>query len=139
MDFLGLYNHSLDAKNRIFIPSKYREYLGDTFVVCKAPDTCLYIYSQDVWEKVAAPVKALPGTAEYRRVKRSFFEAADIVEMDKQGRVTIKAELLEYAKLKKDVVIAGSGNKFEIWDSDEYDTDTYKTRSIDDLNIEVIF
>ena len=52
MDFLGLYNHSLDAKNRIFIPSKYREYLGDTFVVCKAPDTCLYIYSQEEWEAI---------------------------------------------------------------------------------------
>ncbi|MDO4832576.1 MAG: division/cell wall cluster transcriptional repressor MraZ [Clostridia bacterium] len=139
MDFLGLYNHSLDAKNRIFIPSKYREYLGDTFVVCKAPDTCLYIYSQEEWEKVAAQVKALPGTPEFRRYKRSFFEAADIVEMDKQGRFTIKADLIGYAKLKKDIVIAGAGNKFEVWDAEEYESDTYMTRSADDLDIEVVF
>ena len=139
MDFLGVYNHSLDAKNRIFIPSKYREYLGGTFVICKAPDECLYIYSQEEWEKVAAQVKALPGTAEYRRYKRNFFGNADIVELDKQGRFTIKAELIEYANLEKDIVIAGSGNKFEVWDASAYERDTYKTRDADDLNIEVIF
>ncbi|MDO5448672.1 MAG: division/cell wall cluster transcriptional repressor MraZ [Clostridia bacterium] len=139
MDFLGVYNHSLDAKNRIFIPSKYREYLGGTFVVCKAPDECLYVYSQEEWEKVAAQVKALPGTAEYRRYKRNFFGNADIVELDKQGRFTIKAELLQYANLSKEVVIAGSGNKFEVWNAEDFERDTNKTRDADDLDIEVIF
>ena len=139
MDFLGVYRHSLDAKNRVFIPSKYREYLGGTFVVCKAPDACLYIYSQEEWEKVAEQVKALPGTLDFRRYKRNFFGNADMVELDKQGRFTIKAELLQYAGLTKDVVIAGAGNKFEIWDAEAYESDNYKTRDADDLDIEVIF
>ena len=104
MDFLGLYNHSLDAKNRIFIPSKYREYLGDTFVVCKAPDTCLYIYSQEEWEKVAAQVKALPGTPEFRRYKRSFFEAADIVEEISALKFVKAVSLSEIDNIDQDFV-----------------------------------
>ena len=59
--------------------------------------------------------------------------------MDKQGRFTIKADLIGYAKLKKDIVIAGAGNKFEVWDVEEYESDTYMTRSADDLDIEVVF
>ena len=68
-----------------------------------------------------------------------FFGNADIVELDKQGRFTIKAELLQYANLSKDVVIAGSGNKFEVWNAEDFERDTNKTRDADDLNIEVIF
>ncbi|NLL63362.1 MAG: division/cell wall cluster transcriptional repressor MraZ [Ruminococcaceae bacterium] len=139
MDFLGLYKHSLDAKNRIFIPSKYREYLGGTFVICPGADKSLYVYSIEEWEKVAAQVKALGSTPELRRYKRSFFERADMVELDKQGRFTIKAELKEYAHLDKDIVIAGSGNKFEIWDAESYEEETRRTLSADDLDIEVIF
>ncbi|MBR5991405.1 MAG: division/cell wall cluster transcriptional repressor MraZ, partial [Clostridia bacterium] len=129
----------VDDKNRIFIPSKYRECLEGGFVVCKAPDECLYIYTQEEWEKVAAQVKALPGTAEYRRYKRNFFGNADNAELDKQGRFTIKADLIEYAGLKKEVVIAGSGNKFEVWNAESFERDSYKTRDADDLDVEVIF
>lgn len=146
MDFLGVYNHTLDAKNRIFIPSKYREDLGETFVVCKAPDECLYVYSQAEWEKVSEQIKNLRPDPEKRqtaedinRFKRSFFGKADKVDMDKQGRFTIKAELLEYAHLTKDVVIAGAGNKFEVWDAETFERDSYKTRDAYDLDIEVIF
>ena len=146
MDFLGVYNHTLDAKNRIFIPSKYREDLGGTFVVCKAPDECLFVYSQEEWDKVSEQIKALRPNpekhqtdADLRRYKRNFFGNADKVEMDNQGRFTIKADLLEYAHLTKNVVIAGSGNKFEVWDAETYERDSYKTRDADDLDIEVIF
>ena len=139
MDFLGIYNHSHDTKNRIFIPAKYREALADGFVVCKAPDQCLYIYSKEDWEPVAAQVKSLPGTEEYRRYKRDFFKNADMVELDSQGRFTLKADLVQYAGLKKELVIAGAGNKFEVWDAANYKDDCYKTLSADDLNIEVVF
>ena len=139
LDFLGTYNHSLDAKNRLFIPAKYRDYLEGGFVICKAPDKCLYIYSQQEWEKVADQVKSLPGTEAYRRYKRDFFKNADMAELDKQGRFTVKAELIEYAVFSKDVVILGSGNKFEIWDAEEYEDDCYKTRGADELDIEVVF
>ena len=139
MDFLGIYNHNLDAKNRVFIPAKYRDYLQGGFVVCKAPDKCLYIYSQEEWEPVANQVKQLPGTEEYRRYKRDFFKNADMVELDSQGRFTIKGELAAYAGLTKEVVIAGAGNKFEVWDAAAYNDDCYLTRTADELNIEVVF
>lgn len=139
MDFLGIYKHNLDAKNRVFIPAKYREALQGGFVVCKAPDHCLYVYSQEEWEPVAAQVKSLPGTEAYRRYKRDFFKNADMVELDSQGRFTIKAELSAYAGLTKEVVIAGAGNKFEIWDAASYEDDCYLTRTADELNIEVVF
>lgn len=139
MDFVGEYFHSLDAKNRVFIPAKYREYLSGGFVLCKSPDKCLYIYSKEEWEEVAAQVKSLPGTENFRRYKRDFFKNADIVDMDKQGRFTIKAELVDYAQLTKDIVIAGSGNKFEIWNAEQYNDDCGKTLSADELGIEVVF
>ena len=139
MYFLGEYRHKLDAKKRLFIPAKYRGALADGFVVSKAPDHCLYIYSKEEWEPVAAQVKALPGGEEYRRFKRDFFQNADLAEMDSQGRFTVKADLLEYAGLDKEVVIIGSGNKFQVWDAASFQEDKDKTLSADDLNIEVIF
>lgn len=139
MDFVGEFQHKLDAKKRLFVPSKYRGALADGFVVSKAPDHCLYIYSKEEWEPVAAQIKSLPGTEEYRRFKRDFFKNADLVEMDSQGRFTVKADLLNYAGLDKEVVILGAGNKFEVWDAAAYRKDAEKTLSADDLGIEVVF
>ncbi|MBQ8063186.1 MAG: division/cell wall cluster transcriptional repressor MraZ [Clostridia bacterium] len=139
MDFLGEFQHKLDSKKRLFIPAKYRGALADGFIVSKAPDHCLYIYSKEEWEPVAAQIKSLPGSEEYRRFKRDFFRNADLAEMDSQGRFTVKADLLEYAGLDKEVLIIGSGNKFEVWDADSVKKDTDKTLSADELGIEVVF
>lgn len=139
MDFLGVFQHKMDAKKRLFIPAKYRAALDGGFIVSKAPDHCLYIYSKEEWEPVAAQVKALPGTEEYRRYKRDFFQNADMAELDSQGRFTVKADLLDYAGLSKDVVIAGAGNKFEVWDAAAYEADNARTLSADELGIEVVF
>ncbi len=139
MDFLGTYNYTMDTKKRVFLPAKYREDFKDGFIVCKAPDKCLYIYSEEEWAPVADQVKALPGTTEYRRYKRDFFKNADRAELDSQGRFTIKADLAEYAGLNKAVVIAGAGNKFEIWDAEAYEADCEQALTADQLNVEVIF
>lgn len=139
MDFLGEFQHKLDSKKRLFIPAKYRGALADGFVVSKAPDRCLYIYSKEEWEPVADQVKSLPGTEEYRRFKRDFFRNAELAEMDSQGRFTVKADLLEYAGLDKEVLIIGSGNKFEVWDADSVRKDSGKTKTADELDVEVIF
>lgn len=139
MYFVGEFQHKLDAKKRLFVPAKYRGALADGFVVSKAPDRCLYIYSKEEWEPVAEQIKSLPGTEEYRRFKRDFFRNADLAEMDSQGRFTVKADLLEYAGLDKEVVIIGSGNKFEVWDAASVKADSDKTLSADDLGIEVVF
>ena len=139
MYFLGEFQHKLDAKKRLFIPAKYRAALADGFVVSKAPDHCLYIYSKEEWEPVAAQVKSLPGSEEYRRFKRDFFRNADFVEMDSQGRFTVKADLLDYAHLEKDVLFIGSGNKFEVWDAGSVNADSSKTKTADELGVEVVF
>lgn len=139
MYFVGEFQHKLDAKKRLFVPAKYRGALADGFVVSKAPDRCLYIYSKEEWEPVAEQIKSLPGTEEYRRFKRDFFSNADLVEMDSQGRFTVKADLLEYAGLDKEVVIIGSGNKFEVWDAAAVKADSDKTLSADELGVEVVF
>lgn len=139
MDFMGDFQHKLDAKKRLFIPAKYRSALADGFVVCKAPDRCLYIYSKEEWEPVAAQVKSLPGTEEFRRFKREFFRNADLAEMDSQGRFTVKADLLEYAGLDKEVLIIGSGNKFEVWDAAADQRESSRTMTADELGVEVVF
>ena len=139
MYFVGEFQHKLDAKKRLFVPAKYRGALADGFVVSKAPDRCLYIYSKEEWEPVAEQIKSLPGTEEYRRFKRDFFKNADLAEMDSQGRFTVKADLLEYAGLDKDVIILGSGNTLEVWDAASVKADSDKTLSADDLGIEVVF
>ncbi len=139
MNFLGEFQHKMDAKKRLFIPAKFRSALSDGFIVSKAPDRCLYIYSKEEWEPIAEQIKSLPGTEEYRRFKRDFFRNADLAEMDSQGRFTVKADLLEYAGLTKDVIIIGSGNKLEIWDAEADVTERGKTLSADDLGIEVNF
>lgn len=139
MQYIGEFQHKLDAKKRLFIPAKFRGPLSEGFIVCKAPDHCLYVYSKEEWEPVAAQVQSLPGTEEYRRFKREFFRNADMVEMDSQGRFTVKAALLDYAGLSKDVVITGSGNKLEIWDAAAFDSEIERTLSADELNVEVVF
>ena len=139
MYFVGEFQHKLDAKKRLFVPAKYRGALADGFVVSKAPDRCLYIYSKEEWEPVAEQIKSLPGTEEYRRFKRDFFKNADLAEMDSQGRFTVKADLLEYAGLDKDVIILGSGNTLEVWDAASVKADSDKTLSAADLGIEVVF
>ena len=139
MNFIGEFQHKMDAKKRLFIPAKFRGALADGFIVSKAPDRCLYIYSKEEWEPIAEQVKSLPGSEEYRRFKRDFFRNAELAEMDSQGRFTVKASLLEYAGLDKEVVIVGSGNKLEVWDAAADRQEGEKTLTADDLGIEVNF
>ncbi len=139
MFFAGEFQHKMDAKKRLFIPAKFRGALADGFVVSKAPDHCLYIYSKEEWEPIADQIKSLPGSEEYRRFKRDFFRNAELAEMDSQGRFTVKTDLLEYAGLTKDVVIVGSGNKLEIWDAEADRKEIEKTLSADELGVEVVF
>ncbi len=118
---LGEYKHNVDAKGRVSVPSKFRGDLGQSFVVTKGLDNCLYLYSKDEWKKFEDKLKNLPITSqEARSFVRFFFAGASECEADKQGRINIPQNLREYAKIQKDVVIVGVSTRAEIWSNDNW-------------------
>lgn len=109
----GTYEHSLDAKGRLFLPAKLREELGEVFYLAMGIDTCLAIYPLSTWERFTEKLASLPMSQS--RVMRSFFANAVKCEPDKQGRIVIPQRLRQYAKLSRDVVILGVNDRAEIW------------------------
>ena len=120
--FMGEYNHTIDAKGRIIIPSKFRESLGDEFVVTQGLDGCLFVYPNDEWMAFVAQLKTLPGNKEARQLQRYFLAGAASCEVDKQGRVLIPTKLREQAALEKDIVFVGVLNKIEIWSKERWES-----------------
>lgn len=119
---MGEYSHSLDAKGRIIIPAKLREQLGDTFVVSKGLEGCLFVFPPAEWEKLSNKIQALPLTdPRGRKFSRYFFSGASELEVDKQGRALLPPNLREEAKLEKDVVLCGVGNRVEIWSKEKWE------------------
>jgi MraZ protein len=115
---LGEYEHTIDDKNRLTLPSKFRESFHDGIVVTRGMDGCLYAYTRTHWERlVQTRLGALdPLSQEGRRMQRFFFSGAAESDLDKQGRVMIPAALIEHAKLGREVVVAGVFDHLEIWD-----------------------
>ncbi|MBQ8663258.1 MAG: division/cell wall cluster transcriptional repressor MraZ [Eubacterium sp.] len=119
--FMGEYNHTVDTKGRLIIPAKFREALGEEFVVTKGLDGCLFIYSEEEWKNIEEKFRNTPlTTRDARKFSRFFFAGAATCELDKQGRILIPAVLREFAGLEKDVVLAGVFNKIEIWSKDRW-------------------
>ena len=118
--FTGEYNHSIDAKGRVIVPSKFREQLGEEFVVTKGLDGCLFVYPKTEWEGIEEKFRGLPSNAETRRFMRFFFAGAATCEVDKQGRILIPPNLREHADLQKDIVSAGVLSRVEIWNKDRW-------------------
>ena len=122
---LGEYTHTLDLKGRIIIPSKFREDLGESFIVTKGLDGCLFAYSKDEWKKFELKLKTLPMTNEAtRNFIRFFFSGATECELDKQGRITLPQNLREYASLTKDICIIGVSSRVEIWNKENWENYT---------------
>ena len=114
--FKGEYRHSIDMKGRLTVPVKMRESLGDAFVVTKGLDGCLFVFDTDGWEAFEEKLLALPiNNPDARQLSRFFLAGAVDAEIDKQGRILIPANLLGYADISKDAVVAGVGNRAEIW------------------------
>ncbi len=116
--FMGRFNHSVDAKGRVILPAKFREKLGDEFVMTVGLDGCLFVYPNEQWEVFAEQLSNLPGTAEGREFQRYFYENAVSCEIDKQGRVLIPAALRAAAGLTKDIVFIDMNKRIEIWSKD---------------------
>ena len=115
----GEYQHNMDLKGRVTVPSKFREDLGDKFYVCKGLDGCLFLLSQAQWDKLVEKVSAIP-LAQGKGIQRYFFSGAAEVEPDKQGRILLPPHLREYAHLEKDVIVTGASDHAEIWDVERW-------------------
>ena len=126
--FMGRYNHTIDPKGRLSIPSKYREILGDEFVVSKGMDGCLFVYANDAWKAFEEKLASLPLiNREARQFARFFLSGAQYVTVDKQGRILMPQDLREFAGLEKDVVLAGAGGRIEIWSLEKCNENTDQT------------
>ena len=118
---IGEYEHSLDVKGRLIMPSKLRQDIGEKFIITKGLDGCLFVFSQNEWLNFETKLKALPlSDKNARNFVRFFLSGAIECEIDKQGRFLITSNLREYAKLEKDTVIIGVGTRIEIWDKEKW-------------------
>lgn len=120
--FMGEYNHTVDTKGRIIVPAKYREELGEKFVVTLGLDGCLFVYPDEEWQNFVRELKNLPGSKEARQLQRYFLAGAASCEVDKQGRILIPAKLREHAGLTKDIVFVGVLSKIEIWSKERWES-----------------
>lgn len=119
--FIGEYQHSIDLKKRLAVPSKFRAELKSRVVVTRGLDKCLFVYPIKAWEELANKLGTLPvGESGTRSFIRLMLAGAVDVDVDKQGRILIPDYLKEYAMLKKDVVIAGLYNRLEVWDEHKW-------------------
>lgn len=120
--FMGEYNHTIDAKNRLIIPSKFRETLGDEFVVTKGLDGCLFVYDNEEWASFEEKLRSLPLTnKDARTFVRFFLAGAASVEVDKQGRILIPSVLKEFAGINKEVALIGVASRIEIWSKERWE------------------
>ena len=114
----GTYEHSIDAKGRLFIPAKLREELGVTFYLAMGVDECLAIYPQETWNRFTEKFASLPMSKS--AAMRPLFANASKCELDSQGRIVIPQKLRKYAGLEKDAVIIGVNDRAEIWSAETW-------------------
>ena len=131
--FMGEYNHTLDTKGRLIVPSKFRDQLGDEFVITKGLDDCLFVYDKTEWAAFEEKLHSLPISQKNATAFVRFFLAgAAEVEIDKQGRALIPGNLREFAGLDKDVVLVGVASRIEIWSKERWEKISDDT-SMDDI------
>ena len=113
---IGEYRHTIDTKGRLIVPAKFRELLGDEFVITRGLDGCLFVYPKEEWEAIEVKYREVSQfSKDARKFARFFFAGAAACEADKQGRILMPQDLREFAGLEKDVVLAGTGGRIEIW------------------------
>jgi MraZ protein len=119
---LGEYEHTIDDKNRLTLPARFRQAFAEGIVVTRGMDGCLFAYTRSDWDRLVDSRLATldPLSKEGRRMQRFFFAGAAETELDKQGRVGLPAPLLQHANLERDVVVAGVHDHLEIWDRDAW-------------------
>ena len=119
--FMGEYHHTIDEKGRLIIPSKFRDGLGESFIITRGIEKCLFVYSLESWKKITNKLESLRFTKkDARQFVRFFLSGATTAEFDKQGRVNITSPLISYANLVKDCVVIGTGDRLEIWSEEDW-------------------
>ena len=119
--FMGEHNYTIDEKGRLIIPSRFRELLGEEFVLTRGLDGCLSIYPMDEWAAFEEKLRALPLTNKDARTFSRFFVAgATTCQLDKQGRILVPQTLRQFAGLEKDVVLTGNLNRIEVWSKEKW-------------------
>jgi len=132
--FYGEFQHSLDEKFRLTIPSRIRDVLSgtgeDRFIITRGLDKCLFLYTQTAWKELEEKLAELPLTkAKARRFTRFLFSGASLCSPDKQGRIPVPANLREYAGIERDVIVIGGSKRMEIWDRSKWEE--YRDESSD--------
>ena len=131
--FMGEYNHNVDTKGRLIIPAKFRESLGERFVVTRGLDGCLFVYDNNEWSAFEEKLKTLPITnKDARKFVHFFLAGATSAEVDKQGRILIPSVLREFSELQKDVVLIGVASRVEIWSKERWE-DTASYEDMDEI------
>jgi MraZ protein len=131
--FNGEYNHTLDTKGRLIIPTRFRDDLGEELKVTRGLDGCLFAFPLGEWETFEEKLRSLPLTqSNARRFTRFFVAGAMNCELDRQGRILLPQSLREFAGLDKDVVVTGMINRVEIWDKQRW-TDYNASGNMDDI------
>ena len=130
--FTGEFNHTLDSKNRIFIPAKHREELGESFMAVRSiRESCIKVYSMSEWDNFLRPIMELPRKTSEATL-RFLHRNATQVTPDSQGRILLPQGLVDHAEIVKGAVIVGCGSYAEIWSEANYN------KSVDDEDIEAI-
>jgi len=134
----GEYNHNIDAKGRLIIPSKFRSQLGDTVVITKGIEHCLLVFTEKDWSDFTLELRKLPRSSKTRNYLRYTVGSADEVAIDKMGRVLLSPSLRQHAFLDKDVVLVGVLDRIEIWDKETWDRQNDEVgESIEDITEEL--
>lgn len=120
--FMGEYHHNIDEKGRLILPSKFRNDLGESFIITRGIDSCLFIYPKSTWDKLTSKLNELSFTKkDVRSFQRFFLSAASECVFDRQGRISISSPLISYADIDKECVVIGVNDRIEIWSKDNFD------------------
>ena len=133
--FRGEYSHTVDAKGRLIIPLKFREQLGEECIVTRGLDGCLFIFESGEWEAYEEKLRKLPMTNKNARSFVRFLSGgATPCEFDKQGRILLPATLRKFARIEKDVILAGLPNRIEVWSEQKWnENNNYEEIDMDEI------
>ena len=133
MMIIGTYRHQTDEKSRLRMPSKFKDALGEGFIVTKGTNGCLFCFSQEQFEDLYKKLEAVSMfDTEAQKPVRALLSSAFETEMDKQGRILLPQKLRNYAGITKNVVSIGVGNRVEIWSEEKFDE--YNTADFDEAS-----
>lgn len=120
--FMGEFHHNIDEKGRLIIPSKFRNELGNKFIITRGIEKCIFVYSLDEWNNMVNELKELPFTRKNARTfMRMLMSGATECELDNNGRINIPSPLINYASIDKECVVIGVNDRLEIWSNESFD------------------